>query len=99
MIYFYFFSDHPNPTFYLTGHGMPKHNRYTQEEVNFRMTCRQILHETQDALCQHNTIDFHFSYWNSSLEFPKNFASNAVRSLKLVHDFKLFKTKSWKPCT
>jgi hypothetical protein len=67
---------------------MPKHDRYTQEEVNFRMTCRQILHETQDALSQHNTMEIHFSHWISSLDFPKNFASNAVRSLKLVHDSK-----------
>lgn len=55
------------------------YDRYTQDEINLCMTCRQLLHETHDALFHYNTIEIRFSH----LSFPITLPSTAIHSLKL----------------
>lgn len=84
-IYAFFFSNRPDPSIQYCGwyrHGGSMYYEYNQDEINLRMTCQQILHETHDALYKYNTIELSFCHLGVARKLPA-----AIRSLKLSSGF------------
>jgi hypothetical protein len=75
------------------GHGISRSSpEHTKDEINLRMTCHQVLHETTDALYIHNTVTIRFIIDNpihltSGSKFAIDLPSTAIRSLLLFSHY------------